>query len=82
MEANSSRWHEITPSSFAHEQAALRYVRDLLPDRQPLQAWSNFTFVSDQGHIPVDLLVVAPTGVFLRSSTIGAGSPAGARPGR
>ncbi|MBA2323749.1 MAG: NERD domain-containing protein, partial [Pseudonocardiales bacterium] len=66
MDANSSRWHEITPSSFAHEQAALRYVRDLLPDRTPFQTWSNFTFVSDQGHIrEVDLLVAAPTGLFL-----------------
>ncbi|MGQ0480074.1 MAG: BREX system serine/threonine kinase PglW [Pseudonocardia sp.] len=66
LDANSSRWHEITPSSFAHEQAALRYVRDLLPDRSPYQAWSNFTFLSDQGHIrEVDLLVAAPTGLFL-----------------
>lgn len=60
MEANSSRWHEITPTSFAHEQAALRHVRELLPGRPPFQVWSNFTFVSDQGHVrEVDLLVVA-----------------------
>jgi serine/threonine protein kinase len=66
VDANSSRWHEITPSSFAHEQAALRYVRDLLPDRTPYQAWSNFYFISDQGHVrEVDLLVAAPTGLFL-----------------
>ncbi|GAA4535324.1 BREX system serine/threonine kinase PglW [Pseudonocardia xishanensis] len=66
MEANSSRWHEITPSSFAHEQAALRYVRDLLPDRPAVQAWSNFTFVSDQGHLrEVDLLVLTETGLHL-----------------
>ncbi|WP_219414066.1 BREX system serine/threonine kinase PglW [Pseudonocardia nigra] len=66
MEANSSRWHEVTPSSFAHERAALEYVRSLLPDRHPFQAWSNFTFVSDQGHVrEVDLLVAAPTGFYL-----------------
>ena len=66
MDDDSKRWHEITPSSFDHERAALRYVRDLLPDRVPYEAWSNFTFVSDQGHIrEVDLLVVAPTGLFL-----------------
>lgn len=66
MDADSSRWHEITPSSFAHERAALQYVRDLLPDRHPYQAWSNFTFLSDQGHIrEIDLLVAAPTGLFL-----------------
>jgi hypothetical protein len=66
VDEDSKRWHEITPSSFDHERAALRYVRDLLPDRVPYEAWSNFTFVSDQGHIrEVDLLVVAPTGLFL-----------------
>lgn len=66
MEVNSSRWHEVTPSSFAHERAALEYVRELLPDRHPFQAWSNFTFVSDQGHVrEVDLLVAAPTGCYL-----------------
>ncbi|MGH3800084.1 MAG: BREX system serine/threonine kinase PglW, partial [Pseudonocardiaceae bacterium] len=66
MDANSSRWHEITPSAFAHERAALEHVRDLLPDRHPFQAWSNFTFISDQGHVrEVDLLVAAPTGLFL-----------------
>ncbi|MGH3910031.1 MAG: BREX system serine/threonine kinase PglW, partial [Pseudonocardiaceae bacterium] len=66
MDANSSRWHEITPSAFAHERAALEHVRELLPDRHPYQAWSNFTFISDQGHIrEVDLLVAAPTGLFL-----------------
>lgn len=66
MDVDSSRWHEVTPSSFAHERAALEYVRELLPDRHPFQAWSNFTFVSDQGHIrEVDLLVAAPTGLFL-----------------
>ena len=48
MEPNFSRWHEVTPSSFVHERAALDYIRELLPDRHPFQAWSNFTFVSDQ----------------------------------
>lgn len=66
MDVDSSRWHEVTPSSFAHERAALEYVRQLLPDRHPYQAWSNFTFMSEHGHIrEVDLLVAAPTGLFL-----------------
>ena len=66
VEANSSRWNEITPSAFPHERAALEHVRDLLPDRHPYQAWSNFTFLSDQGHVrEVDLLVAAPTGLYL-----------------
>ena len=29
MEADSSRWHEVTPSSFAHERAALEQPIDL-----------------------------------------------------
>jgi hypothetical protein len=63
VEPNFSRWHEVTPSSFVHERAALDYIRELLPDRHPFQAWSNFTFVSDQGHVrEVDLLVAVPTG--------------------
>jgi len=32
----------------------------------PYQAWSNFTFISDQGHVrEVDLLVAVPTGLYL-----------------
>jgi len=59
VDANSSRWHEVTPSSFDHEQAALRYVRDLLRGHHSYPAWSNFTFVSDHGHIrEVDLHLV------------------------
>ena len=66
VEANSSRWNEITSSAFPRERAALEHVRDLLPDRHPYQAWSNFTFISDQGHVrEVDLLVAAPTGLYL-----------------
>lgn len=66
MDANSSRWHEITPSAFDHEKRALEHLRDLLPDQHPFQAWSNFTFTSDQGHVrEVDLLVATPAGVHL-----------------
>ena len=66
MEVNSGRWQEVTPSSFAHERSALEYIRNLLPDRHPFQAWSNFTFVSDQGHVrEVNLLVAAPSGFYL-----------------
>jgi len=66
VEANSSRWNEITPSPHPHERAALEHVRELLPDRHPYQAWSNFTFLSDQGRVrEVDLLVAGPTGLYL-----------------
>ncbi|MCD2186608.1 protein kinase domain-containing protein [Actinomycetospora soli] len=66
MDADSSRWHEITPSAFDHEKRALEHLRGLLPDRQPFQVWTNFTFTSDQGHVrEVDALVVCPAGVHL-----------------
>ncbi|MDU0289073.1 BREX system serine/threonine kinase PglW [Saccharothrix longispora] len=66
MDEQSSRWHEITQSAFTHERAALRQVRELLPDRHPYEAWSNFTFISQHGHIrEVDLLVATPSGLHL-----------------
>ncbi|WP_181188333.1 hypothetical protein [Actinopolyspora mortivallis] len=32
MDADSQRWHPITPSEYAHERAALEHVRELLLD--------------------------------------------------
>lgn len=59
-------WHQITPSPFPWERAALDHVKALLPERHPYQAWSNFTFTSDRGHIrEVDLLVAGPSGLHL-----------------
>jgi hypothetical protein len=66
MDEGSKRWHEIALSNFDHERAGLAHVRRLLPDRHPYQAWSNFTFISASGHPrEVDLLVAAPSGLFL-----------------
>ncbi|MFJ8967054.1 BREX system serine/threonine kinase PglW [Lentzea sp. NPDC102401] len=66
MEEQSSRWHEITQSAFKHERAALRHVRELLPDRHPYAAWANFTFTPKEGGQPeVDLLVATPSGLHL-----------------
>jgi serine/threonine protein kinase len=67
MRGDSPRWHEVTPSAFPAERAALRRVRDLLPAADPYQAWSNFTFVATAtGHVrEIDLLVLAATGLFL-----------------
>ena len=62
----SELWTEVEPSQFAHEREALDFVRRRFPDREPWRAWSNFTFVDEQGRpSEVDLLVVAPRGVFL-----------------
>ncbi|HUQ58596.1 nuclease-related domain-containing protein [Lentzea sp.] len=66
MDEQSSRWHEITQSAFKHERAALRHVRELLPDRHPYAAWANFTFTPKEGGQPeADLLVATPSGLHL-----------------
>ena len=66
MKATSHRWHEVTESPYPHERAALAHVRELLPDRSPWAAWSNFTFVAADGrHRECDLLVSGPDGLHL-----------------
>jgi hypothetical protein len=56
----------VTTSSYAHERAALDFMRQRLPDREPPRAWANFTFIAKDGaRNKVDLLVVSPTGVYL-----------------
>lgn len=66
MDRNSSRWHQITPSEFSWEREALDHVRELLPDREPFEAWANFEFISSHGQVyEVDLLVVTQKGLFL-----------------
>lgn len=61
-----SRWVEVSPSQFPHEVEGLRIVRDLLPQRGPFRAWSNFEFRDDRGTwSEVDLLVLAPDGLHL-----------------
>ena len=66
MKSQSPRWNEITPSEFPWEREALAYVRDKLPDHEPYRAWSNFTFIADDGSLnEVDLLVLSPQGLFL-----------------
>jgi serine/threonine protein kinase len=63
---SEGRWIEVEPSQFAHEREALDQVRRALPDSDPWFAWSNVTFIDTNGRpSEVDLLVVAPRGVFL-----------------
>jgi serine/threonine protein kinase len=60
------RWVTVTESEFAHERQGLETIREKLLDAEPWRAWSNFTFTAHSGHPrEVDLLVVAPRGVFL-----------------
>lgn len=66
MALRDGLWTEVSPSEHAHERAALNFLRERIPDREPFRAWSNFTFQADDGRrYEVDLLVVTPTEVFL-----------------
>ncbi|WP_327066321.1 BREX system serine/threonine kinase PglW [Kitasatospora sp. NBC_01302] len=60
------RWVTVTDSEFPHERRGLEAIREKLPNADPWRAWSNFTFTANTGHVrEVDLLVVAPGGVYL-----------------
>ncbi|MEV7871569.1 BREX system serine/threonine kinase PglW [Streptomyces sp. NPDC088124] len=60
------RWTTVTESEFPHERRGLEAIRQKLSDNDPWRAWSNFTFTANTGHVrEVDLLVVAPGGVYL-----------------
>ena len=66
LAVSDGRWVEVTPSEHAHERAALNFLRERLPDRDPYRYWSNFTFQAEDGRrYEVDLLIVTPTEVFL-----------------
>ena len=59
MREGSERWHEVSESDFSHEREGLAHVRELLPDRGPFHAWSNFEFRDGHGKWhEVDLLVL------------------------
>jgi hypothetical protein len=63
---DSARWREVSPSEFAHEREGLAQVRDLLPDRAPYRAWSNFEFRDGNGRWhEVDLLVLGESRLHL-----------------
>ncbi|MFI6366910.1 BREX system serine/threonine kinase PglW [Nocardia sp. NPDC050630] len=63
---DEGRWTSVTESSFEHERRGLEAIRAQLPDYDPWYAWSNFTFTAKTGHVrEVDLLVIAPSGVYM-----------------
>jgi hypothetical protein len=66
MGSDSSRWTEITSTQFPWEREALDYVRERLPDHDPYRAFALFEFIASDGSInEVDLLAIAPTGIYL-----------------
>jgi hypothetical protein len=66
MGLGRDRWVEVTPSRFAHEREGLEYVRAALPDQDPYRAWTGVEIITDRGRsLDVDLLVIAPAGLFV-----------------
>ena len=62
----SQHWIAVAESAFPWEMAALRYLRERLPEQEPFRAWANFEFVADDGSInEVDLLVVSLYKIYL-----------------
>jgi len=62
----SDHWIAVAESAFPWEMAALRYLRERLPEQEPWRAWANFEFVADDGSInEVDLLVVSLYKIYL-----------------
>lgn len=66
MPMTPPRWQVISESNFPWERDALDWLRHQLPDRDPWHAWTNFEFIDDEGKVnEVDLLVLAPSGLYL-----------------
>src|SRR5438105_5965222 len=62
----SHHWIAVAESAFPWEMAALRYLRERLPEHEPFRAWANFEFIADDGSInEVDLLVVSLYKLYL-----------------
>ena len=66
MPLSVRRWKQFAESRYAHEREALEFLRDILPDRDPIYLYSNFEFIADDGSVnEIDALVVTQAGVFL-----------------
>lgn len=61
---DDSRWVQCTPSEYAWERAALAYLKEIIPDREPYRAWANAEFLGQDGSVnEVDLLLITPRGM-------------------
>lgn len=60
------RWQALGESEYPWEQDALLYLRERLPDQEPIRAWANVEFLSLDGRMnEVDLIVLTAKGLFL-----------------
>ena len=61
-----ARWRKVSDSAYPWEREALEFLAARLPNREPVRVWSNFEFVSNDGHVnEVDALVLTAKGLFL-----------------
>src|SRR6478672_4013085 len=66
MPLSARRWKQFAESRYGHEREALEFLRDVLPDRDPIFLYSHFEFIGDDGSVnEIDALVVTHAGVFL-----------------
>ncbi len=66
MALSDQRWIRVSGSEFPWERDALEYLRANLPDLDTYRAWTNFSFIADDGTVnEVDALILTPQGVFL-----------------
>ena len=60
------RWRRVSESQFPWEREALEFLAEKLPNQEPVRMWSNFEFISNDGHInEVDGLILTAKGLFL-----------------
>lgn len=63
---SSNHWIAVTESNYSWEREALEFIRQRLPQRDPIRAWANFEFIADDGSVnEVDLLVLTSMGIFI-----------------
>src|ERR1039458_8644158 len=66
MSLSPGRWKRYAESKYTHEREALEYLRENLPDSDPVLLYSNFEFIADDGSVnEVDALVITRAGLFL-----------------
>ena len=66
MPLSARRFRQFAESRYAHEREALDFLREFLPDREPILLYTNFEFIGDDGSVnEIDALAVTQAGVFL-----------------
>jgi serine/threonine protein kinase len=65
VDAKSSRWHRVTPSTFPWEDEAIDFLRGHIADADPNRGWSNFEFIAGGLISEVDVFLLTRKGAYL-----------------